>query len=246
MNTQLLDSTNDVSNDNAAHDGEFTSIPRIPNTKRDRKECRPFGAHFFTQGTVCEIQVTKSMHPTPIQITVRDVVKNAPDSYVIRTGKINPSTDCEEGFNISHVVGIIKHVTGVVKIDHEEHGDRHDLLEQESCYEHLGTIKHPSQYRTDSIGKLMLAIVPAVIKDDQHLDFEKLKKLLLEQNVFHTIDTGLEWRSKVYVINKKKFRKVLKRLIPRCLLNHFKAQKAYDDMMFRDMIDEFDDAGGSW
>lgn len=218
--------------DNSAQTNEqFTDhepiIPVMKNSKRERKEACPFGRAFFPAGTICEVQVTKHMHPTPIVVTVDKLVRNGPDSYVITTGKMNEATGMEEAYNIAHVKRILKRGEGVAQIDKGD--DRYaNYLEVEGQHGHSSVRKHHSQYRTGSPIDLALAVAGRYLFEDDCVDPNKLNELLQKEHLFHTATSGRYFQYTVYLVNKKKFRKAVKRLLPKCLMKHREAQKQYD------------------
>lgn len=87
-------------------------------------------------------------------------------------------------------------------------------------------LKHPSQYRTDSLKELIGPMLVGYCKSGQVVNYEKLIDALRAQGVFKITqaDDGM-WGYPIYTVSKKKLHAAIRRVFNKCLVKQIKQSK---------------------
>lgn len=181
----------------------------------------------FPIGTVCVVKV--GLGPEK-EIVVKNIVGNGPCSYCILTSN-------DEYYNIDWVVRIIKRGQGTLcnpirereteynKILRSYYNDVSDILRQ------LGVCKSKKHYVGFSL-KLVVVSIIEKHSDEVHLiDTDKLLHMVyMDSSVikYKYSQKPNTFKINIFVINKKKLVKLVKRLLPKCRLKRKVTQKEHD------------------
>ena len=187
----------------------------------------------FPRGTVCEIQVQYSVDELK-RITVTDIYRNGPNSYVLVSDEWNEACKMPYSYNIDHVCGIVSRGKGTTAItEHNKERYEKQFLEElrRENFRANGICKQRNQYQTFSVRELVLFVARKYMNDDMILDMEKLldmlakRGLLVGKNFFSNDGVDRVFDLKYFEMRKKKLNRAVKQLLNKCLCNHVKAQE---------------------
>lgn len=191
-----------------------------------KKNKPTFGYAHFPIGTVFTFKVS-GVDKVEHLASVRELVKNGPDSYLIHTNLACELTDYRM-INASHVTGIVRRGPGVAKIS----------IDRKTRHQHNWEILPSSRthYRTHSLRSLLNDHITAMAGQDHIVDVDKMIYMLTQQNVVQFIhyncdEFGIHYGYTGYhKVSKKKLKAAIKRVYNKCLCDHGEAQRESDQM----------------
>lgn len=195
----------------------------------------------FPVGTIVELGdiIRPYTKASPIQ-TVKSLVQNGPNSFLLIMEEYNEAMKMNYMFNIDHVAKIIKRGTGQPFIDDCNTGKRTTysnnvcfntkVSKSKGQYLFYGYIELPTQY-------LALEYVPKV----SCIDMRALMDYCVKYAGFKVVPDSF-WGN-IFIINKKKLRKFIRRNVNRFLLSPCKVQHELDmidaEMYEKDFEDSY-------
>lgn len=211
-----------------------------------------FNTHHFPNGTVFQLKSDNFLNAAGEQRTVRGIVRNGLDNYVLKTGIEKPAYEggkpIEESFNIEHVERIISRGGGPVEIDHLYFGPRKNdartlsdvhMMKFNNPYQEFDNQKgewtfwkpRKGNHNTGSIQSLLIWEAGKIASEGAVIDYQKLIQIIMKQSWCQQPRFQNPFLH-LHVINKKRLRKFLKANINRFLLKLAPAIRAeYEDRM---------------
>lgn len=189
-----------------------------------KKNKPTFGYAHFPIGTIFTFKVG-GVDKVEHLASVRELVKNGPDSYVIYTDLPCELTNYRI-VNISHVTEIAVRGPGVAKISIDrktKHQDDWEMLPSSRTH-----------YHTHSLRGLLSDFIKNMADQDHIVDVDKMMHMLTQQNVvkfteYKEGDIGNQYRYQGYHrVSKKKLKAAIKRVYNKCLCDHGNAQRESD------------------
>lgn len=191
-----------------------------------KKNKPKFGYAHFPIGTVFTFKVS-GVDKVEHLASVRELVKNGPDSYLIYTDLPCELTDYRM-INASHVTGIVRRGPGLAKIKI----DRNTRHQQD--WEILPSSR--THHYTHSLRGLLNDHITAIAGQDHIVDVDKMIYMLDRQSVvkfteYKDGDIGNHYGYVGYhKVSKKKLKAAIKRVYNKCLCDHGEAQRESDQM----------------
>lgn len=180
----------------------------------------------FPVGTIVELGdiIRPYTKASPIQ-TVKSLVQNGPNSFLLIMEEYDEAMKMDYMFNIDHVVKIIKRGPGQPFIAEHNAGKR-TTYSNNVCF-NTRVNKSKGQYLfyvsvQSPIYYIALEYVPKV----SCIDIEALIDYCVKYAGFKVVPDGF-WGN-IYIINKKKLRKFIRRNVNRFLLSPGKVQHELD------------------
>jgi hypothetical protein len=205
----------------------------------------------YPVGTLVEIVVDggSAENREPKIREVQYLVRNGLRSYVIHTGLKKEFLDgdsIDEGYNIAHVTRILRRGPKHARFPW---GIRKTELVVKESYQHKPDVwaadiarmalpKARGAYRTIDAGMVVHYIVQSLLKYDQAYDSALLHSMLRDRGLIRYDDQHF-----LLPVRKKRLRKAIRQLLPRCLCNVEKAwaaQQEADNRAFHEDLDWLD------
>lgn len=157
-------------------------------------------------------------------LTVKHIVQNAPDSYVLVGEEIDGSTGSNIAYNTDHTVKILKRGSGPIVFEDKESNTSYY---KKHCEEMNMILKHHSRYKTYAVRAMIHLLINDLLSPDVVLDMDKLISYLIARNyIITTKYTGVG--ISLLSGNKKKIKKAVRQVFNKCLISKKKAQRDYD------------------
>lgn len=198
-----------------------------------KEKTRRFNRGHFPVGTVAKVQVFKDREP--IIATVTAVVCNGPDSWVIVTDRWNENIECYDSYHLSHVKEIIKRGEGklVLKDGYGIGSVFETDLYRQSLGQEKFIYKPKNHYHGFSVGLLVQEVLGQMtpLEEDHIYDIDSIENEIKKRfgRSVKFCDDGYYYLLKS--INKKKFKRHLRRIAAHFKCNRKRAQKVDDDIM---------------
>ena len=198
---------------------------------------RQFGIGHLPVGTVVELYVEGSHHD-PIQRTVTGLVCNGSDSWVLKTDQPSSIGGLTEAFNVSYVTGVVRRGTGSTALTPYFVGLDRD------AFSPLGRVKAKgrNQYASYDMRTVVNYLISTMTTDAQLVDGDKLYGLLHDCGAIQPHPEG-KWSRGVQLAwkaNKKRLKRRIRQLLPKCLLNRELAQRQDAEAELKDYERDFD------
>lgn len=187
------------------------------------KEKQMFGPQHFPIGTVFEVYLPQIMQEPAVYET-SGVFKNGPRSYVVQTTHYDKEIGIYKSFNTSHIKRILKRGKGTATIDKDSQA--HLLRPVRDCKNVRLTNIKKKHYCSVGWHEMVAASLPAdMLKSEMLIDYPKLKDALIKSGALKTQQVKDEYYDHIYTGNKKQMKKVARRVLTKCLLNHRKEEE---------------------
>lgn len=217
-------------------------LKSLSQAKREEdKADRGFDPAFFTPGTRCIVDLEMRSSPAK-EVVVKYLSKNGANSYVLETGIeheeefMKPMT---YAYNIHHVKRVLEHVKGPLVVKGEyayQHTKERSTIDEDTRSFLTRKTGKANRYTTTSLARIVLPITEQYLRHDQVIDGGKLLDLVLKSGVVQLIPFANDtWYDHAYVANKKKLKRVVRRLLNKVLLNPSVEQEKSDEEMNKEL-----------